>query len=383
MDMTFKELLEKYENGSATAEERAQVEQELEKYEALTEHLMGGEPLEEGTESSKEELKKIRKSMKKRNFLLVALAAVIACGAVAAGVYFEPVISKKIWYDPTEDGMQEFAYDIDCHIAVLTELIMPEVQMEQVWIDERGHGEYDLSVRRWDYSNGNYDYSHGTVKKGVIEMQRDFYQQCIMNIFSRGAKGVMTRPEKGGTVTDVETAKASLKELPDHIQMEAYISLAEDWSMEELEAFEKAIQTDTGWMGWVAVRNAPLSEQRLPLIGFQAHGSGLVYDDLDAAYPYYEINEHEEEPKAKVWTEHFKTLLRYSVDHQEFYDRFQGGLWGHGDDCEMVLEYVEQNGVKTYGFVFYGTPKDLLRVLDYDGVEGIHVSDLTLRVPEL
>ncbi len=254
--------------------------------------------------------------------------------------------------------------------------------MEQVWIDERGHGEYDLSVRRWDYSSGDYDYSHGTVKKGVIEMQRDFYQQCIMNIFSRGTKGAMSRPEKGGTVTDVETARASLQELPDHIQMEAYISLAQDWSMEELEAFQKAVETDTGGMGWVAVRNAPLSEQ-MSLTGFQAYGSGLIYDDLDAAYPYYEIHEHADEPTAKVWTEHFKSLLRYSVDHREFYDRIQGGIGNHGEKCERVLEYVEQNGVKTYGFVYYGTPKDLLRVLEYEGVEGIHVSDSTLRIPNL
>ncbi len=381
--MTFKEILEKYKNGTATPEEREQVEQELEKYEALTEHLLGGEPWEEGAEPSGEELKKIRKSMKKRNLLIVVLAAAIACGAVAAGIYFEPVISKVIWYDPTEDGMQKFAYDIDCHIAVLTELIMPEVQMEQVWIDERGHGEYDLSVRRLDYSSGDYDYSHGTVKKGVIEMQRDFYQQCILNLFSRGTMGVMNRPEQGGTVTDVETARASLKDLPEYIRMEAYVSLAEDWSMEELETFLEAVKTDTSWMGWVAVRNSPLAEQRLPLVGFQAQGGGLIYDDLDAAYPYYEINEHADEPKAKVWTEHFKSLLRYSVDHREFYDRFQDGIGNHGNECEMVLEYVEQNGVKTYGFIYYGTPKDLLSVLDYDGVEGVHISDLTLRVPEL
>ena len=36
--MTFRELLEKYKNHTATTEERKQVEAELEKYNALTEY---------------------------------------------------------------------------------------------------------------------------------------------------------------------------------------------------------------------------------------------------------------------------------------------------------------------------------------------------------
>ena len=38
--MTFRELLEKYKNQTATPEERKQVEVELEKYNALTEYLL-------------------------------------------------------------------------------------------------------------------------------------------------------------------------------------------------------------------------------------------------------------------------------------------------------------------------------------------------------
>ena len=41
--------------------------------------------------------------------------------------------------------MQEFAYDIDCHMAVLTELTMPEVQMESALPTEQGWGKYDLT----------------------------------------------------------------------------------------------------------------------------------------------------------------------------------------------------------------------------------------------
>lgn len=379
--MTFKELLEKYKNGMATPEEREQVEREMEKYEALTDYMLEEEPAaEERAEEPSEELKKIRKNLKKRNVLIVVLAVMIACGAVGAAARFEPVISKAVWYDPTEDGMQKFAYDIDGHIAVLTELTMPEVQMEQVIIKEKGQGEYDLSIPRWDYSKGEQDYTYGTVKRNEITMRQDFYKECIMNIFTRGSFGYRVEPEPEGVIKDVATAKAALAELPEYICMEAYISLKRDWSMEELETFRNAMDTKTGGMGWVGVRTAQEGEQLLPYLGFQATGSGLIYDDLEKAYPYYEIGEHDEEPLPKVWQEHFKALLRYYMEHIDFYNMMDRN---NQHAVENAAEYVEENGVNTYGFVYYGTPQDLLKVMNYADVEGIYVSDYRVSVPDL
>ena len=144
--MTFRELLEKYKNHTATPEERKQVEAELEKYNALTEYLLEQDVDMEGEDlaGQQEELQKIDRSMKKRGRRIIAIAVVIACVVMGALTAFQPAISKVIWYDPTERSMQEFAYDIDCHMAVLTELTMPEVQMESALPTEQGWGKYDL-----------------------------------------------------------------------------------------------------------------------------------------------------------------------------------------------------------------------------------------------
>lgn len=66
--MTFRELLEKYKNYTATPEERKQVETELEKYNALTEYLLEQDVDMEGEDlaGQQEELQKIDRSMKKR-----------------------------------------------------------------------------------------------------------------------------------------------------------------------------------------------------------------------------------------------------------------------------------------------------------------------------
>src|SRR5699024_11432366 len=67
--MSFRQLLEKYQQNTATAAEREQVEAELEKYAALTEYLLEEEfqpKMEEDTAAEQEELQKSNLSLKCR-----------------------------------------------------------------------------------------------------------------------------------------------------------------------------------------------------------------------------------------------------------------------------------------------------------------------------
>ena len=249
--MTFRELLEKYKNQTATPEERKQVEAELEKYNALTEYLLEQDVDMEGEDlaGQQEELQKIDRSMKKRGRRIIAIAVVIACVVMGALTAFQPVISKVIWYDPTEQDLQQYSYDISCHLAVLAELTMPEVQMESVMITEKGWGQYDLQVQQREWSSGEYLWEDGTVTRGKIQLKSNVYQYSVINAFSRGTA------EFGNSVmTESAEAKAALADLPEYMQMEAYVSLGKDWTMEELENF--AAQQD-GYLGWVGVRTSP------------------------------------------------------------------------------------------------------------------------------
>lgn len=374
--MTFRELLEKYKNQTATPEERKQVEAELEKYNALTEYLLEQDVDMEGEDlaGQQEELQKIDRSMKKRGRRIIAIAVVIACVVMGALTTFQPVISKVIWYDPTEQDLQQYSYDISCHLAVLAELTMPEVQMESVMITEKGWGQYDLQVQQREWSSGEYLWEDGTVTRGKIQLKSNVYQYSVINAFSRGTA------EFGNSVmTESAEAKAALADLPEYMQMEAYVSLGKDWTMEELENF--AAQQD-GYLGWVGVRTSPEDQQFLPLMGFDADSSGYVWENVDAAYPFYELSMHEDVPLAEAWEKHFLALLQYSVDHGDFYARLNQSN-NHGSTCQMVQEYVTENGVKTYGFLYYGTPAEMRKLLENEDVEGIYVTDYQLRVPGL
>lgn len=374
--MTFRELLEKYKNQTATPEERKQVEAELEKYNALTEYLLEQDVDMEGEDlaGQQEELQKIDRSMKKRGRRIIAIAVVIACVVMGALTAFQPVISKVIWYDPTEQNFEQISYDISCHLAVLAELTMPEVQMESVMITEKGWGQYDLQVQQREWSSGEYLWEDGTVTRGKIQLKSNVYQYSVINAFSRGTA------EFGNSVmTESAKAKAALADLPEYLKMEAYVSLGKDWTMEELENF--AAQQD-GYLGWVGVRTSPEDQQFLPLMGFDADSSGYIWENVDAAYPFYELSMHEDVPLSEAWEKHFLALLQYSIDHQDFYARLNQSN-DHGSTCQMVQEYVTENGVKTYGFLYYGTPAEMRKLLENEDVEGIYVTDYQLRVPGL
>ena len=374
--MTFRELLEKYKNYTATPEERKQVEMELEKYNALTEYLLEQDVDMEGEDlaGQQEELQKIDRSMKKRGRRIIAIAVVIACVVMGALTAFQPVISKVIWYDPTERDFQQYSYDISCHLAVLAELTMPEVQMESVMITEKGWGQYDLQVQQREWSSGEYLWEDGTVTRGKIQLKSNVYQYSVINAFSRGTA------EFGNSVmTESAEAKAALADLPEYLKMEAYVSLGKDWTMEELENF--AAQQD-GYLGWVGVRISPEDQQFLPLMGFDADSSGYIWENVDAAYPFYELSMHEDVPLSEAWEKHFLALLQYSVDHGDFYARLNQSN-DHGSTCQMVQEYVTENGVETYGFLYYGTPAEMRKLLENEDVEGIYVTDYQLRVPGL
>lgn len=374
--MTFRELLEKYKNQTATPEERKQVEAELEKYNALTEYLLEQDVDMEGEDlaGQQEELQKIDRSMKKRGRRIIAIAVVIACVVMGALTAFQPAISKVIWYDPTERDFQQYSYDISCHLAVLAELTMPEVQMESVMITEKGWGQYDLQVQQREWSSGEYLWEDGTVTRGKIQLKSNVYQYSVINAFSRGTA------EFGNSVmTESAKAKAALADLPEYLKMEAYVSLGKDWTMEELENF--AAQQD-GYLGWVGVRTSPEDQQFLPLMGFDADSSGYIWENVDAAYPFYELSMHEDVPLSEAWEKHFLALLQYSVDHGDFYARLNQSN-DHGSTCQMVQEYVTENGVETYGFLYYGTPAEMRKLLENEDVEGIYVTDYQLRVPGL
>ena len=87
--MDFKAAFERYQNGTASEEEKEYIEQELEKNELITQYLLETDGMELNVSApppngeATDGLKKMKKSIKKRNVCLIACAvAVVVCLAL-------------------------------------------------------------------------------------------------------------------------------------------------------------------------------------------------------------------------------------------------------------------------------------------------------------
>lgn len=383
--MTYKEKLARYRNQTATSEEIAEIENDLEKYQAITDYLLEEEdamelpPLVE----DKTEHKKIIQAMRRRSRQTVLLAMVCAC-VVMIGLYIAmPTISRKIWYDPQTNTMSEFTSDLTCSIAVLAELTMPNVRMESVQVTPLGLGRYNIQVEQTPRIDPfASDWVGGTITRGKIQMLPDFWQYPAANSFWRATTGFAEEaPGPDRLILDCDTAKEILADLPEEYILQAYVSLSEDWSMEQLAQVKETAMQD-GTLGWVAVRCVEEEQQLFPLLGFQADSSGLILEGVDALYPYYELSMHKDTSLAESWSRHFQALLQYSIDHAEDYARFIGDSTEQlgTNTAPQAQAYIAQNGIYTYGFVYQANPKAVSALLEQEGIAGVYFVDTKIRI---
>ena len=87
------------------------------------------------------------------------------------------------------------------------------------------------------------------------------------------------------------------------------------------------------------------------------------------------VNGEEKPVTAALYASHFKAMLRFQLDHLDFLKAIDKDF-GYQQYYNSVLEYVEENGVKTYGLLLMGSPKDLLAFCKNDFVCKIMLDDM-------
>lgn len=111
--MDFKAAFERYQNGTASEEEKEYIEQELEKNELITQYLLETDGMELNVSASPpngeatDGLKKMKKSIKKRNVCLIACAvAVVVCLALFVQFAAKPLLNQ-MFYDPQKSTYEK------------------------------------------------------------------------------------------------------------------------------------------------------------------------------------------------------------------------------------------------------------------------------------
>ena len=312
------------------------------------------------------ELLKIRKDLKKRNWKTVLtsllLAAVIllvsVCGIVPAAesLYWGP-------YDSDYSAAQDTS-DLKLVLQAHSELFQPGYGVGFT-AHRTGFATYELDITRIDIATGEKEYMEGTLKRGKLSLDYCFWNpqtsMLSQRYFYRGRYSTPVRPV---IASDLERTRELLAELPSYVSLKAAVSFPEDLTMKQLMRLnlDYNYSADDGiTLHWVGIRNNNDNTDRsIPMCGFSLNFGGNGYG-INEVYPELELESFS--PDGTHWEQHFKSLLEFSRDQAQKEKGIRYSM-GQEDFYQYVLDYVEENGVMTYGIMVTGTPEGLLGMLD-------------------
>lgn len=368
--MTFKEAMEHYRAGTASEEERQLVEQELEKSQLIAEYLEGQwDDHVDVPAASDEEMKQVRKTIRRRNVFIVLTSVVLAAALLLGAVLIGIPAAERLYWDPTDASYgTPHITDLELTLAAYTELFCPDINISSVSVSRSGFAAYDISIQYWNaYRGGDSLFANGTIEKGELRLPAGFMSHCPINMFDRASYPFYAQEE-----SHKQAVYDKLSELPSYVTVVAAVSFPEDKSMEEVLAFQDSLLD--GQVGWTAIRISPLEQQMLPLCGMQVFQWGSVRTEANEYYPCLDTKPAEKTPD-NLET-HFKSLLRFSADQAAKdtgipEENYMGQCY-----YTDVLEYVEENGIYSYGCYVCGTPETFLALMESGAVSQVRIEDI-------
>lgn len=368
--MTFKEAMEHYRAGAASEEERLLVEQELEKSQLIAEYLDA--QWEEETLISAapmEEMKQVRKNLRRRNVLIVLTSLVLVAALLLTTVYIGIPAAESRYWDPAQNSYgMTYCEDLELMLAAYTELFCPDVNLVSVTSDRTGFARYDITIQYWDANRGGDSrYAFGTINKGVLDIPQGVLRHCYINIFDRATSPFYPAPKNWKKIV---TEK--LEQLPEYITVTVAVSFPEDKSMKELLTFRDSLEN--GSIGWAGIRTAPDTEQLLPLCGMNPFSGGVVRSEINDHYPSFDLTTDSITPENLAT--HFQSLLRFSADQVAAGTGIDEKYTIHESYYTQALEYVTENGVYSYGCYVSASPAAILALIESDAVSQVWIEDI-------
>ena len=377
--MTFRELLEKYRAGQASEEERALVEAELEKSEAIADYLAEQVEDELGTAETQAPAGEVRHIQKKMNRRLRRTAAWAACIvlAVLLGVRFvvSPLVAS-LYYQPNEKGFGtsiEGEPDTECEaialdLTALYSLTAPGNTVNSVTARPEGFGRYTLTYELRDWLTGETDQISGTLDASQTG-------GWVRTFGSNFALATMESIADWGNLADSSNGQAAadyLAELPPTSYVAAWLHFPEDLSTQELFALEERYAWKEGFTFlWAGVRSG---EELLPgLVGFNM--SGAPFNSIAPSwedYPmfnWYQMRAEGKYYSGAAYAQHFLSLLSFIAGRPQAENAL---AWGQ--NFSAVLDYVEEHGVQVCGVLVYAEAPDLVQMWERGDIDGISIS---------
>ena len=369
--MTFREMINRYREGTLEEQQTELVKNEIEKHEAISDYLYEVSQIseldtlesimaeEQHGKKADDFTKMVRKAIRRA---FVKMGLVVGCTILAVTlsvIYLLPDFVSGFYYNPNEVvGTTSTGYDINrmsLDLAVYSELFLPSKYRDTVIAEELGYGKYSITIPQTSSYSGQF-----TTVGGILDRNKlTLYDPNLLNGFPSNAFMPGGYHGSGGAAGTAEQAFAALQELDEDEVYTAYFSLNE---LTDYETIYKQIG-----MAWYAVDCGTAYD-----LGFWSNFSGAVFDWDREKYPLLStkdsngsIKETEENAASEeAMRTHLLSMLRYLRDHPEVLQLFGGEHY----DLDLVIQRVEENGIKIYGFVVIGDKETILKIAEADNI---------------
>lgn len=392
--MSFKDLLDKYKAGSASSEEAKLVEEELNKHEVIQDYLSENYNLDFEKdileESTTKETTFVKKSVnKKLRKVILASVSIVFLTLFIIFCIISPIINN-LYYDPSKKTVGKDHQDLYFDLKVITELNYPGyVLTGHTGTENLGFGTHNIYFQRENLFTGETKEINTKIKRNrKIGLNQDFFPEDYFGFYVIKQRSLS---EDKYFEEQRERVINHIKELNPVSYVSAYIIFKNDLSMDEFYELSRKYEDKIAFK-WVAVRTqnekvraGDNGEPASYMFGFNPNynDGSITADKPDKSkYPNLQLvdwatdeNNNKKFDMSEAYTTHFTSLLKYmndrektvtALDHNKFKTEY------YSDS----LQYIEKNGVRTYGVLIYSEASDLLKFINNEKVKSIGIDNV-------
>ena len=408
--MTYRELLKLYKEGKLEESKTQEIENDIERQEAISEYLFESEELfpEEGivdsepvvasdtsTSPAEEQfVKHIRKTIRFTFLKIGAVIGAVVLAIVLCVIFLLPDFVSSLYYNPLEeiDMAKEIEYKdgtvelesystnrMSLDMAVYSELFLPGHYRDSVTAIAHGYGEYSIHIKQVFSATGSFTDVAGMLRQNELLLfdantLKPPTDNCFVQTKETEALNFISFTNQNGMRLETgpagtkEDAINKLYELDDRDLYISYITLSHLASYEDFIQWfdEKNIAYRYLWCS-VYAEDKSGSYTLLNNTGFSPYQSltELCYDAEN--YPILSLGDatKEELRDGAHMQTHFISMLKYMRDNKTFYEMISPRNKIKFDEA---IAAIEHDGLQIHGFAVVARRDELLKFIDDENV---------------
>lgn len=372
--MNFETAFAHYQAHTATAEETALVERELEKYRLIEDYLAEQELPElpeDAAAAASAETKAVKRRLNRRtrNIVLISTAAVLAV-VLLLQLVVSPLLNRRVYTDDLVDGSGYPTFDVG--MSALAGLYMPLGDYYGSYAEHSGFMRDTLHLTFYDRTGSNRFHIQtqtglslgriGRLNSGDLHAIGYMYSGFFYDNRNPGRNDVWSG----------DTGQAALDALPEYMRLTSAVSFNKVLTVDEL-ADIMARHPDVDFLSanvWVDgaynYDSLHCSLQQMMLV----YGNALEED-----YPGLQLQEYKNLTGEDI-TQHFRAMVQYLADHPEVAKAGPDEPYRYK---EMLLN-LEEDGLEVLGLWVQGTPDQITALLDEELVRSVRNYDARIQL---